>query len=180
MKQNSKFDPEVAKILEMMEKKNRVVKKRVVKRFQMSKEQYLKRLQDSHQSQYFATINSPPKLKDEGSLEEELPSDKSSKDSSFLAPYTFISRNRHSKLNVKKTALTLLMDKSSIFYTINDPSRVTFGNLSERKSPNQTSFQATAQTSRLPEINKTYFLATAKIKSHRPKPIPASVYIKPN
>ena len=71
------------------------------------------------------------------------------------------------------------MDKSSIFNTINDPSRVTFGNLSERKG-DQTSFQAATLTSRLPEINKSSFSATAKTHSRRKKPLPASVFVRPN
>ena len=40
MKQNSKYNPEIDAILKKMEKKQRVVKTRIVKRYKMSKEMY--------------------------------------------------------------------------------------------------------------------------------------------
>ena len=50
MKQNSKVSPEVARIMEMMEKKNKVPKKRKVTKYQLSKDQYLKLLEENNQN----------------------------------------------------------------------------------------------------------------------------------
>jgi len=228
MRENSKYDPAVAKILETMEKKNRVVKTKLVKRYQMSKEQYLKKIQEN-QNTHFKTYNK--EISQQRKIKEQYEpsiSEKSEKRESFLkSPSSMIiSRNTQSKINTKKTALNLLMDKSKVseylrfssiddkldidraLQTMQDPSRMTFGDMSHLapegrdpildnaasvNNPHDTiyNFMKTgslmqdtmnspdgSRTSRLPQINRSVFKAAPRIRSRPAFKPKTSVYLQ--
>lgn len=150
MKQNSKFNPEIARILDMMEKKNRVVKTKIITKYQLSKTQYLKLLEENKTKNKHKFM----KPKNQSNLRKTPMTQRNKSELSMRSKYsehvesaTFISRNNKSKIIMKKTALNLLMDKSKqteymhftslddhmdekLFgtQTFDDKSRMTFGN----------------------------------------------------
>ena len=128
MKQNSKFTPEVARILQMMDHKNKVPKKKLVKRYQLSKAQYYQRLEENNANRKpdkyifhkddIEKANSPDKTNMSEKSHHILPPAKS--EASFNKeliqppkPRKYYSRNLHSRVTMKqKTALSLLIDKN--------------------------------------------------------------------
>ncbi|CAI2384697.1 unnamed protein product [Moneuplotes crassus] len=135
VKQSSKFTPEVAQILEMMDQKQKVPKKRIVTRYQLSRGQYLKRLEEENNSKAKnfpfskdlsekSEVEKPEPRPDstvEGVSEPENPGlPKVQSESQLpLGPFSPpksqrsrkpFSRNTKSSLNMTKTALNLLLD----------------------------------------------------------------------
>jgi hypothetical protein len=154
MKQNSKFNPEIARILSSMEKKNRVVKTKIITKYQLSRTQYSNIIEENKNRGYHKTtkqksvIKAPlvQRNKSETAIKSKYIENLESKQNKNMESNAITSRNNRSKMTMKKTALNLLMDKlknsgyinstslddhsdEKMFSTrnFNDKSRMTFG-----------------------------------------------------
>ena len=158
MKKDSKYNPEVAKILKMMEKKNRKIKTKIIKRYKLSKPQYLKLLEETSSKPfpYSPTSTLPPASPQ---IPEVSPTPYAS---SLQLPQPVVSRN--SRMTASKSALTLLLDKAALSQytryitldsqlepTFNEQSRLTFGNWGETGEVSEVAPEA--GTTMLPTIS---------------------------